>query len=142
VLIVDDEVKLRRTLAEILSAQGYETAESGSVSDRLQAIADRQPDIVFCDWKMPGSDGDKLLDEPKRPDLLRAMPVVIITAQGTSQNAIKAMQLGAYDFVTKPFDLDEICPTTRRALEHARLHKEVGELREKLNKGVSPRPIK
>jgi DNA-binding NtrC family response regulator len=139
VLIVDDEVKLRRTLAEILSAEGYETAESGSVPDGLQAIADRQPDIVFCDWKMPGSDGDKLLSELKSRDLLRAMPVVIITAHGTSQNAIKAMQLGAYDFVTKPFDLDEICATARRALEHARLQKEVGELREKLNTDVSPK---
>ena len=118
---MDDELKLRRTLVEILSAEGYETAESGSVPDGLQAIADRRPDIVFCDWKMPGSDGDKLLSELKSRDLLRAMPVVIITAHGTSQNAIQAMQLGAYDFVTKPFDLDEICATAKRALEHARL---------------------
>jgi DNA-binding NtrC family response regulator len=139
VLIVDDEVKLRSTLAEILSAEGYEIAESGSVSEALEAIADRRPDIVFCDWKMPGSDGDKLLIDLRDRDLLRAMPVVIITAHGTSQNAIQAMQLGAYDFVTKPFDLDEICATARRALEHARLQKEVGALREKLNTDVSPK---
>jgi DNA-binding NtrC family response regulator len=137
VLIVDDEVKLRRTLAEILSADGYDIAESGSVGEALQSIADRRPDIVFCDWKMPGSDGDKLLIELRDRDLLRAMPVVIITAHGTSQNAIQAMQLGAYDFVTKPFDLDEICATARRALDHARLQREVGELRDKLNAGVS-----
>jgi DNA-binding NtrC family response regulator len=137
VLIVDDEVKLRRALAEILSAEGYEIAESGSVAEALQSLADRQPDTVFCDWKMPGGDGDKLLCELKNRDLLREMPVVIITAHGTSENAIHAMQLGAYDFVTKPFDLDEICATARRAVDHARLQKEIGELREKLNSGVS-----
>jgi len=139
VLIVDDEVKLRRTLAEILSAEGYEIADCGSVGEALQSIADGRPDIVFCDWKMPGSDGDKLLIELRDRDLLRAMPVVIITAHGTSQNAIQAMQLGAYDFVTKPFDLDEICATARRALDHAHLQQEVGELRDKLNAGASPK---
>jgi len=135
VLIVDDEIKLRSTLAEILSAEQYEITESGSVQEALQAILDRRPDIVFCDWRMPGGDGDKLLSELQSRNLLRAMPVVIITAHGTSQNAIQAMRLGAYDFVTKPFDLDEICATAKRALQHARLQQEVEELRGKLNAG-------
>lgn len=141
VLVVDDEVNLRNTLAEILSAEGYEITESGSVQEALQAIADRRPDIVFCDWKMPGRNGDRLLSELRDRDLLRVLPVVIITAHGTSQNAIQAMQLGAYDFVTKPFDLDEICATAKRALEHARLQLEVGELREKLNADVGTRIV-
>jgi CheY-like chemotaxis protein len=67
------------------------------------------------------------------------MPVVIITAHGTSQNAIQAMQLGAYDFVRKPFDLDEICATAKRALQHARLQREVEELRDRLQGTGAPR---
>jgi two-component system, OmpR family, phosphate regulon response regulator PhoB len=91
VLIVDDEANLRRTLAEVLSAEGYETTESGTGQEALQSISERRPDIVFCDWMMPNGDGQQLLEQLRNRDLLRAMPVVIVTAHGTSQNAIQAI---------------------------------------------------
>jgi two-component system response regulator AtoC len=79
------------------------------------------------------------LQQLRDRDLLRVMPVVIITAHGTSQNAIQAMQLGAYDFVTKPFDLDEICATAKRALQHAQLQQEVEALRDQLKSAEAPK---
>ncbi|MGB8885942.1 MAG: sigma-54 dependent transcriptional regulator [Candidatus Korobacteraceae bacterium] len=139
VLIVDDEANLRRTLVEVMSAEGYESTESSSGKEALQSISGRRPDIVFCDWMMPNGDGQQLLEQLRDRDLLRVMPVVIITAHGTSQNAIQAMQLGAYDFVSKPFDLDEICATAKRAIQHARLQQEVEQLREKLGAEGAPK---
>ena len=133
VLVIDDEIQLRKALVEVLSAEGYVVREAENGSQALALVAEQQPDIVFCDWKMSDGDGRQFLLELGRLELLRVMPVVIITAHGTSQNAIEAIQLGAYDFVTKPFDLDEICATARRALQNARLQREVEELRKRLN---------
>lgn len=138
VLIVDDEIQLRKTLAEVLAGEGYEVIEAADAAKGLRLIDERKPDVVFCDWKMPQGGGEAFLSDLHERDLLRAMPVVIITAHGTSQNAIAAMQLGAYDFVTKPFDLDEICATTSRALQHAKLQREVEELRERLQESAAP----
>jgi len=133
VLVIDDEPQLRRALVEVLAAEGYRIREAENGREALRLIAEERPDIVFCDWKMPSGDGREFLLGLGQLDLLRVMPVVIITAHGTSQNAIEAIQLGAYDFVTKPFDLDEICATGKRALQHARLQGEVEELRKRLN---------
>ena len=133
VLVIDDEIQLRKALAEVFTAEGYLVREAENGSQALALVAEQQPDMVFCDWKMASGDGRQFLQELGRLDLLRVMPVVIITAHGTSQNAIEAIQLGAYDFVTKPFDLDEICATGKRALQHARLQQEVEELRKRLN---------
>jgi DNA-binding NtrC family response regulator len=138
VLIVDDEVQLRKTLAEVLAAEGYEVLEAADASEGLRLVTECEPDIVFCDWRMPEGGGEAFLSDLHERDLLRAMPVVIITAHGTSQSAIAAMQLGAYDFVTKPFDLDEICATASRALQHAKLQREVEELRERLQQSAAP----
>jgi two-component system response regulator AtoC len=131
--VIDDEIQLRKALVEVLAAEGYLVREAENGNQALALIAKQPPDIVFCDWKMPGGDGRQFLLGLGQLDLLRVMPVVVITAHGTSQNAIEAIQLGAYDFVTKPFDLDEICATGKRALQHARLQQEVEELRKRLD---------
>jgi two-component system response regulator AtoC len=86
---------------------------------------------------MPDGGGEELLQALQQQEEIRKPPVIIMTAYGTSGNAIKAIQLGAYDFISKPFDLDEICTTAKRALQHIGLQKEVEELRQRLLK--SPR---
>jgi DNA-binding NtrC family response regulator len=132
VLIVDDDRNLRVTLAEILQSCHFEVLEAENSVQALPIISEKNPDLVFCDWKMPGGGGDELLRTLKEKQHIQRLPVIVMTAYGTSGNAIKAIQLGAYDFISKPFDLDEISATAGRALEHARLQKEVESLQNRL----------
>jgi DNA-binding NtrC family response regulator len=129
ILIVDDEANLRKTLAEILRKRGYETLEAGDGSEALQLLGDTTPDLIFSDWKMPKLDGAEFLQHLRSERRLASIPVIVITAFGSSHSAIEAVRLGAYDFVTKPFDLEEIALTAKRALAHASLNRELTELK-------------
>ena len=131
-LVVDDERNLRESLSEALRGAGYEVLTAANGKEAYGIIQASPLDLLLCDWRMPVMDGAALLkllgDEGRLVDL----PVLVMTAHGTSSNAIEAMQFGAYDFVTKPFDLDDVLITIRRALEHTSLQKEVARLRSKV----------
>jgi DNA-binding NtrC family response regulator len=129
ILIADDEANLRRTLAEILGAQGYTIVEAADGSEAIEALRQSTPDLVFTDWKMPAAGGEEVLRYMRGDPRLASIPAIVITAFGTSDTTIEAIRLGAYDFVTKPFDLDEISLTARRALEHSSLSAELMQLR-------------
>lgn len=129
ILIVDDEANLRKTLAEILSARGYSVLEADDGTTAVEVLRDATPDLIFSDWKMPQMGGEKLLQHLRGEPRLASIPVIVITAFGSSHSAIEAVRLGAYDFVTKPFDLDEIVLTAERALDHSSLNREVARLR-------------
>lgn len=129
ILIADDEANLRRTLAEILSAQGYATLEAGDGTEAIELLRRTTPDLVLSDWKMPSAGGEEVLRHMREDQRLASVPVIVITAFGSSHTTIEALRLGAYDFVTKPFDLDEISLTAKRALEHYSLNAEVAQLR-------------
>jgi DNA-binding NtrC family response regulator len=88
------------------------------------------PDLTLCDWRMPGGGGEQFLKSLQSEGLLTTMPVIILTAHGTGPNAMQAMQLGAYDFITKPLDLDLALATVARALRHMELQREVDLLRQ------------
>jgi DNA-binding NtrC family response regulator len=128
ILIVDDEANLRKTLAEILSARGYSVFEANDGSTAVEILRDVTPDLIFSDWKMPQMGGERLLQHLRAEPRLATIPVIVITAFGSSHSAIEAVRLGAYDFVTKPFDLDEIVLSAERALDHAALNREVVRL--------------
>jgi DNA-binding NtrC family response regulator len=132
ILIVDDEENLRKTLATILRGRGYSTLEASDGSEALQLLRDATPDLVFTDWKMPEMGGDEVLRYMRQDARLTSIPVIVITAFGSSHSAIEAVRLGAYDFVTKPFDLQDISLTAERALAHSSLSREVNELRAQL----------
>lgn len=87
------------------------------------------PDLVFSDWKMPSAGGEEVLRYMRDERRLAFIPIIAITAFGSSHTAIEAIRLGAYDFVTNPFDLEEICLTAKRALEHSSLNSELMHLR-------------
>jgi DNA-binding NtrC family response regulator len=134
VLLVDDERNLRQTLAEIFAEQGLEVMQAESGETALAMIRAREPDLIFSDWRMANGDGESLLRAlQQQPGLLQRLPVIVMTAYGTSDIAIRAIRLGAYDFVTKPLDLDEVSATAARALAHARLQREVDDLRGRLH---------
>ncbi len=129
ILVVDDDVNLRRTLRDVLESAGYEVDEAENGLGALAHLDQGPSDAVLCDWKMPGQGGEGLLRALMIREPAEQLPVIIMTAHGTGPNAITAMQLGAYDFVTKPFDIDEVLATVRRALQHVRLQREVEQLR-------------
>ncbi len=125
ILIVDDEANLRKTLAEILGARGYSTLEADDGATAVELLRDTVPDLIFSDWKMPRMGGEEFLQHLRSQPRLAGVPVIVVTAYGSSHSAIEAVRLGAYDFVTKPFDLEEILLTAARALKHAALNREV-----------------
>jgi DNA-binding NtrC family response regulator len=125
ILIVDDEANLRKTLAEILSSRGYSILEADDGTSAVELLREEQPDLIFSDWKMPEMGGQELLQFLRAEPRLASIPLIVITAFGSSHSAIEATRLGAYDFVTKPFDLDEILLTAERALDHASLNRQI-----------------
>ena len=134
ILIIDDEANLRKTLAEILSGKGYEILEAADGAEAIDLLANCAPDLVFTDWRMPKAGGEEVLRHIRNEKRLATIPVIVITAFGSSHNAIEAVRLGAYDFVMKPFDLEEISLTVERALAHSSLNKEVVDLRARIER--------
>jgi DNA-binding NtrC family response regulator len=125
VLVVDDEQLIRWSLRERLQREGYEVREADSGHAARAVMEERDPDLVFLDLRLPDTDGLSLMREIhfQRPEL----PIIVITAYSTVESAVEAMQQGAYHYVAKPFHMDEIVVVAARALEAARLRREVGE---------------
>ena len=119
VLVADDDPAIRRNLGRFLRAEGYNVVEVGDGLAALSAIAEHRPDAVLLDVKMPHRDGLEVLAELGAG--LAELPVIVITAFGASGPAIEAMRRGAYDYLTKPFDLDEVGRTVARALRQKAL---------------------
>ncbi|HTM45939.1 MAG TPA: sigma-54 dependent transcriptional regulator [Polyangiaceae bacterium] len=114
ILIVDDEVNLRRVIAAQLQRDGYDvhTAQDGDEGCRI--LGDHHIDLVITDLRMPKLDGMELLRHAQQLD--PELPVVMLTAHGTVDNAVEALKTGAFDYITKPFDQDEIRNVVRKAL--------------------------
>ena len=129
ILIVDDEEDIRDLIAGILRDEGYETRVAGDSDAALAAVRQRRPQLIVLDIWLQGSklDGIQVLDCLKReqPDL----PVVMISGHGTIETAVASIKKGAYDFIEKPFKADRLIHVVGRALEAARLRREVQELK-------------
>ena len=123
ILVAEDDRAIRFSLACSLKADGYSVIEAGDGDEALARIEQDQPDAVLLDLKMPGRDGLAVL--AKLGPALADLPVIVITAYGGSAAAIEAMRRGAYDYLTKPFDLDEVQLTLKRALRQRALAFEV-----------------
>ena len=135
ILIVDDEANLRKTLAEIMRARGYSILEADDGTSAIEVLRASTPDLIFSDWKMPKMGGEEFLQQLHGNPRLASVPVIVITAYGSSHSAIEAVRLGAYDYVTKPFDMDEIVLTAERALDHSALNSEVLRLKSQNGQG-------
>ena len=136
VLIVDDDVDIRSLLTDLLEAQYLvRTATTGTAA--VAEIEKRRPDLVMMDVKLPDADGLAILKQLKQKH--SELEVIMMTAFGGSSIAIKAMEQGAYDYVTKPFELDELLATLRRVFEHQEMANEVSALRLELGKSAAER---
>ena len=131
VLVVDDEPDMRWLLGGILEAQGFEviTAEDGPIA--VEKVRQEAPWVILLDLKMPTLGGIEVLTEVMAIDA--EVPVIILTAHGDIPTAVHAMRLGAYDYLCKPFQNDDIVLTVRRALERRVLLNEVEALRSQLD---------
>jgi DNA-binding NtrC family response regulator len=127
ILVVDDDGAIRRNLTRLLASEGFATLEAENGEVGLNRINSDQPDAVLLDLKMPGVDGMAVLKS--LGERLQELPVIVVTAFGGSAPAIEAMKEGAYDYLSKPFDLDEVLLTLRRALRQRALAAEVKALR-------------
>jgi two-component system, NtrC family, response regulator AtoC len=126
ILVADDDTMIRTNLSLLLQSEGYQVVEAADGHQAAQAFGDPSVALVLLDLKMPGQDGMDVLRQHQ--DQLEEMPVIVITALGGSAAAIEAMKLGAYDYLTKPFDLDEVLFTVRRALTQKALIAQVQAL--------------
>jgi two-component system response regulator AtoC len=133
VLIVDDEQNLRHMLQTLLKREGYEPVGVSSVEGALMELEDRPYDIVITDLRMPGKSGLDLVDEIRRRKM--DATVVVMTAYGSRDIAIEAMKHGAYDYISKPFEADEIVLLLRKAEERERLFRENQSLHKQIRAG-------
>lgn len=126
-MVVDDDEGIRETLEAVLSEEGYQVAATGTGRGALELAREREFHLVLLDLRMPDMSGLEILPR-MRSELPRA-PIIIMTAYGTIKTAVEAVKQGAYDFVSKPFDLDEMRITIEKALAHERLKMENERLR-------------
>ena len=128
ILLIDDDDSLRRVVEYQLREEGYDVTAASGGAEGLHLFRDRPVDLVLTDVRMPEMDGLDLLARLKamQPDL----PVVLLTAHGTISSAVDAMKLGAFDYLTKPFDRDRLRATVRKALDMAALATENRQLRQ------------
>jgi DNA-binding NtrC family response regulator len=131
VLIVDDEPLIRWSLAERLRADGHEAVEAGTGADALDR-ADQGVDLVLLDYGLPDQDGMAVLRRLR--DLDPDMLVIMLTAHRSVETVVEAMRAGAFDYATKPFDLDDVAIRVGRALDTTRLRRELRTLRQTLSK--------
>jgi DNA-binding NtrC family response regulator len=127
VLIVEDEKLIRWSLRERLEKEGYEVDEAESGRDALSKVDGAEYDLVLLDYRLPDVSGLELLKEISRRDTDTL--VIMMTAYSTVNNAVEAMKLGAYDYINKPFNMDELVLTIEKALETTSLRREIKVLR-------------
>src|SRR3990172_3318639 len=128
ILLIDDDDSLRRVVEYTLREEGYDVVTAAAGREGLQLFQDRSVDLVLTDVRMPEMDGVDLLARLKaiQPEL----PVVMLTAHGTITSAVEAMKLGAFDYLTKPFDRERLKAVVRKALDMAALARENRQLRQ------------
>ena len=131
ILIVDDEQSMRDFLRIFFAKQGYDAIVAENGLDALGKIKQEHFDLVMSDIRMPEMDGMRLLNEVR--NFSDSLQVIIMTAYGSTSDAIKAMKFGAYDYITKPFQLEEVRVTVEKALEKTELLKENRNLKEELD---------
>ena len=106
ILIVDDEKAIRQSVRDILMDEGYEVSAAEGGTEALKHMKDALPDLVLLDVWMPGMDGLEALKRMR--DIAPRLPVIVMSGHGTIDTAVKAVRLGAYDFIEKPLSLDKL----------------------------------
>jgi two-component system nitrogen regulation response regulator NtrX len=132
ILIIDDEKAIRKTLSEILSYEGYKIDEAGDGEEGFRKFREKEYDVILCDIKMPKMDGIEFLEKAKEgnPDI----PIIMISGHGTIETAVEAVKKGAYDYISKPPDLNRLLITIRNAMDKTSLVAETKVLKRRVSK--------
>ena len=139
ILVADDDAAIRSLLKQVLGDEGYSVLEAATGTEVVEGVKNSSPDLVIMDVRMPELDGIEALQKVKM--FSPATSVLIMTAFGSSNHAIKAMELGAFDYITKPFELDKISLTVKRAFQYQDLTAEVEVLRDEISSLVQTERI-
>ena len=132
ILIIDDEKAIRKTLTEILSFEGYKIDEAADGEEGLKKFKEKSYDVVLCDIKMPKLVGIEFLQ--KAADASPDIPIIMISGHGNIETAVEAVKKGAYDFISKPPDLNRLLITIRNAMERSSLVTETKVLKRKVSR--------
>lgn len=116
ILIIDDEVRLRANLCDVLGFEGFTVIEADNGIEGLQKAQDDQPDLALCDIAMPGLDGYQFLQRLRNDPQTADMPVVLLTARADRASAERAKSLGANGYIKKPFTFDEVLTVIQNLL--------------------------
>lgn len=130
ILVIDDESNIRWTLSELFNDSNTDTLTSDGSRDILNFIIQEEPDLIFLDLKLKKFDGMDILRQINQGKIVTT--VIVITAYGSIDTAVEALKLGAYDYLTKPFDITKVKAITQKALEKTQLSKEIISLRSQL----------
>jgi two-component system KDP operon response regulator KdpE len=115
ILVVDDEAAIRRFLRTGLGAHGYEVVEAETAQGGIESVAREKPDLLILDLGLPDLDGLEVLQQVRRTSLV---PVIVLSVRGDEKGKVAALDLGADDYVTKPFGMEELVARVRTALRH------------------------
>ncbi|PKQ29119.1 MAG: hypothetical protein CVT60_07010 [Actinobacteria bacterium HGW-Actinobacteria-10] len=132
VLIADDEKNMRWVLSQAMEAEGFEAVQACDGKEALASIAEQEPDIMILDHRMPAPDGMEVLRRVRGGGA--EFPIIMLTAHGNVAQAVEAMKAGANEYLTKPFDLDELKLAIEKAMKYHNLTAEVERLREELDR--------
>ncbi len=136
VLVVDDDASIRKRCVQLLHKRGYDVEGVSEGEVALSIVKDRRPPLVIADIRMPGINGLDLLERIK--EISPATEVVMITGYGTVESAVKAIRLGAYDYITKPFDMDRLLKVVGNVGTKFALSEEVHLLKDRLKEYAEP----
>jgi len=135
ILIIDDEVDLCQTLLRLLEREGYKVFIAHSGEEGLLKVKENLPDLILLDLKMSGIGGIETLEKIIAID--KDILVIMLTAYQTVESAVKAMKLGAYDYISKPFNIEELKIVIKKALRERNLSREVVSLRHQIREKYS-----
>jgi DNA-binding NtrC family response regulator len=135
ILIIDDEAAIRESLETLLAIEGYNVEAARSAEEGLAMLAASPRDLVLLDYALPDRNGIEVLEEIRQRD--SGLPVIMITAYGTVENAVKAIQAGATNFIQKPWDNEKLLADVRASISHLRMEEENRQLKRALKQRYS-----
>ena len=113
ILIVEDEAPIREMLSFVMEQHGYQAVEANDFDAAVEKIAEPYPDMVLLDWMLPGGSGIQLAKKIKSDDFTRNIPIIMLTARGEEEDKVKGLEVGADDYITKPFSPKELMARMR-----------------------------
>ncbi|WP_261834812.1 phosphate regulon transcriptional regulator PhoB [Vibrio ishigakensis] len=119
ILVVEDEAPIREMLCFVLEQKGYETIEAEDYDTAISLLKEPFPDLVLLDWMLPGGTGINFIKHLKREEMTRNIPVVMLTARGEEEDKVKGLEVGADDYITKPFSPKELLARLKAVIRRA-----------------------